>query len=100
MFFEAPSIECRKTTCNVTKVTYNMYSCDTSCMSREMVEMDGRNSAKCKKSKRRDMMGISEFVNDNRTKKWNSIVFFKRAQNGQNRVVGLTGEAVAGVFQF
>ena len=30
--------------------------------------MDDRDSAKCKKSKRRDMMGISEFVNDNRTK--------------------------------
>ena len=34
-FFEAPSIGCRKTTCDVTKVTYNMYSCDTCCMSRE-----------------------------------------------------------------
>ena len=36
---------------DVTKVTYNMYSCDISCMSREMMEMDGRNSAKYKKSK-------------------------------------------------
>ena len=26
-FFEASSIECRKTTCDVKKVTYNMYSC-------------------------------------------------------------------------
>ena len=65
-----------------------------------MVEMDGRNSAKCQKFKRRDMIGISEFVNDNRTKKWNSVVFFKRAQNGQNRAVGWTRVAVAGVFQF
>ena len=87
-------------TCDVTKVTYNMYSCDTYCMSREMVEMDGRNSAKCQKSKRRDMMGISKFVNDNKTKKWNSVVFFKKAQNGQNQEIVWTGEAVARVFQF
>ena len=50
-FFEAPSIECRKTTCDVTKVTYNMYSCDTCCMSRQMMEMDDLDSAKCQKSK-------------------------------------------------
>ena len=57
-----------KTTCSVTKVTYNMYSCDTCCMSREMMEMDGLDSAKCQKSRRRDMMGIIKIVNDNRTK--------------------------------
>ena len=36
-FFEASRFKCRKTTCDVTKVTYNMYSCYTSCMSREMM---------------------------------------------------------------
>ena len=51
-----------KTKCEVTKVTYNMYSYDTSCMSREMMEMDGRDSAKCRKSKLRDMIGIIEIV--------------------------------------
>ena len=50
-FFEAPRIGCRKTTFDMTKVTYNMYSCDTCCMSREMMEMDGRDSVKCQKSK-------------------------------------------------
>ena len=45
----------------MTKVTYNMYSCDMSCMSREMMEMDGRGSAKCQKSKSEDMIGIIEF---------------------------------------
>ena len=35
----------------VTKVTYNIYSCDTYCISREMMEMDDRESAMCKKSK-------------------------------------------------
>ena len=42
-------------TCDVTKVTYNMYSCDTSYMSREMVEMDDRDNAKCRKSKLGDI---------------------------------------------
>ena len=50
MFFEASSIGCRKTTFDVTKFTYNMYSCYTSCMSREMMETDGRDSAKCQNS--------------------------------------------------
>ena len=53
-FFKAPSIGCRKTTSDVKKVTYNMYSCDTCCMSREMMEMGGQDNAKCQKSKRRD----------------------------------------------
>ena len=59
--FEAPSIGCCKTKCDVTKVTYNMYSCDTCCMDRERMEIDGRDSAKCRKSKFRDMDGIFEF---------------------------------------
>ena len=46
---------------DVKKVTYNMYSCDTCCMSREMMEIEGRDSAKCRKSKRKDMIGIIEF---------------------------------------
>ena len=50
MFFEASSIGCCKTTFDVIKVTYNMYSCYTSCMSREMMETDGRDSAKCQNS--------------------------------------------------
>ena len=57
-----------KTKSEVTKFTYNMYSCDTCCMSGEMMEMDGRDSAKCQKSKLRDMIGIIEMLNDNRTK--------------------------------
>ena len=56
--FRGPSIGCRKTTCDVEKVTYNVYSCDTCCMSREMMEMDGLDSTKCQKSRRRDIMGI------------------------------------------
>ena len=52
----------------MTKVTYYMYSCDTCCKSREMMEMDDLDSAKCQKSKRRDMIGIFEMFNDNETK--------------------------------
>ena len=32
---------------DATKVTYNKYSCTISGMSREMMKMDGRNSAEC-----------------------------------------------------
>ena len=50
------------------KVTYNMYSCAISGMSREMMKMDGRDSAKCRKSKLGDMDGIIKFVlNGNKT---------------------------------
>ena len=43
MFFEASRFGCRKTIFEATKVTYNTYSCTISGMSREMMEMDGRN---------------------------------------------------------
>ena len=43
---------------DVKKITYNMYSCAISGMSREIMEKDGRDSAKCQKSKFRDMIGI------------------------------------------
>ena len=33
-----------------------------------MMEMDGLDSVKCQKSRRRDMMGILEMFNDNETK--------------------------------
>ena len=49
----------------MTKVTHNMYSCDTCCMNREMMEMGGLECAKCQKSKRRDMNGINRIVSDN-----------------------------------
>ena len=48
-------------TCDVTKVTYNMYSFYLYCMSRKMMELDDRGSAKCQKSKSEDMISIIEF---------------------------------------
>ena len=57
---------------DVTKVTYNKYSCSMSGMSREMMKMDDRNSVECQNWEKRDIMVILEFVlNDNKTK-WNS----------------------------
>ena len=52
----------------MTKVIHYMYSCDTCCKSREMMEIYGLDSVKCQKSRIRDMMGIIKIVNDNRTK--------------------------------
>ena len=57
-FFEASSFGCRKTKSEVKKITYNMYSYDTCFTSREMMKMDGRDSAKCQKSKLRDIDDI------------------------------------------
>ena len=45
MFFEASRFGCRKTIFDVTKGTYSTYSCTISGMSREMIKMDGRDSA-------------------------------------------------------
>ena len=44
-FFEASRFECRKPIFDATKVTYSMYSCTISGISREMMKMDGRDSA-------------------------------------------------------
>ena len=45
MFYEASRFGCRKLIFDATKVTYNMYSHDISGMSREMMKIDGRDSA-------------------------------------------------------
>ena len=44
-FFEASRFGCRKMIFDTTKVTYSMYSCAISGMSKEMMKMDGRGSA-------------------------------------------------------
>ena len=44
-FFEASHFGCRKMIFDMTKVTYNTYSCAISVMSREMMKMDGRDRA-------------------------------------------------------
>ena len=70
--------------CEVKKVTYNMYTYYTCCASREVMEMDSRYSAKCRKSKLGDIDDIIEFVlNDNKTKTVivSSPTFIKGSQN-------------------
>ena len=59
MFFEASSIECRKTTCDVTKVIYNMYCYDTFYKIREVMEMNDQDSVKCRNSEKRGHDGNS-----------------------------------------
>ena len=44
------------------KVTYNTYSCAISGMSREMMKMDGRDSAEYQIWEKRDKIGIMEIV--------------------------------------
>ena len=39
-------------TCDVTKVTHYMHSCDTCCKIRKRKEMDGLDNAKCQKSRK------------------------------------------------
>ena len=46
-FFEASRFGCCKENFDAMKVTYNKYSCAISGMSREMMKMDGRDSAEC-----------------------------------------------------
>ena len=45
---------------NVTKVTYNTYSCAISGMSREIMKMDGRDSAECQNWEKNDINVILE----------------------------------------
>ena len=45
-----------------------------------MMEMDGRDSVMCQKSKRRDIDVILEFVNNNRTNRNSCLLQLKRSQ--------------------
>ena len=62
MFFEALRFGCRKTIFDETKVTYNTYSCAISGMSREMMKMDGRDSAECQNWEKKDIKVIIGIV--------------------------------------
>ena len=58
MFFEASRFGYRKEIFDATKVTYNMYSRAISGVSREMMKMDGRDSAEYQIWEKRDKFGI------------------------------------------
>ena len=55
MFFEASCFGCRKMIFDETKVTYNMYSCVISDMSKEMMKREGRDSAECQNWRKKDI---------------------------------------------
>ena len=58
---------------DATKVTYDMYSCAISGMSREMMKMDDRDSAEYQNWEKKDIDGIIGFdLNDNNAKIVNS----------------------------
>ena len=57
MFFEVSHFRCRKMNFNATKVTYNMYSCAISVMSREIMKIDGRDSVECQNWERKERIG-------------------------------------------
>ena len=64
------------------KVTYNTYSCTISGMSKEMMKMDGRDSAECQNWEKKDMDDIIGFdLNDNNAKIVNSIISYKLKMN-------------------
>ena len=46
----------------MTKITYNMYSCAISGMSRESMKMDGRDSVECQNWEKKDIIGINGIV--------------------------------------
>ena len=60
-----------------TKVIYDTYSCTISGMSREMVEIDGRNSVECQNWEKRDKMVTLEVVKSLNDKISTVAFFFK-----------------------
>ena len=56
----------------MTKVTYKMYSCAISGMSREMMTMDGRDSAECQNWEKKDIYDIFKILNEDKDKSPNS----------------------------
>ena len=52
----------------MTKITYNMYSCAISGMSKKMMKMDGRDSAECQNWEKNDINVILEILNEEKTK--------------------------------
>ena len=57
MFFEASLFGCLKTNFDSTKVTYTMFSCAISGMSRASMKMDGRDSAECQNWEKKGYKG-------------------------------------------
>ena len=84
---------------DVKKVTYNMYSYDISCMSREIMEMDGLDRATCRKSKRGTCKAFWDFLM-NKTKQQIVVSPTLRDQKRKRRERGMQWGAGNGVFDF
>ena len=82
---------------DVTKVIYNTYSCAISCMSREMMKMDGRDSAECQNWEYRDKIVILEVVKSLNDKSATVVFFFKLKRNHKRG--GERGKPVAISFE-
>ena len=78
------------------KVTYYMYSCDTCCMSRDMMEIDGLNYAKCQKSKEGTLWELFELLMIMRQKS-QIVVFFSKLKD-QKSCSREKGDAVVRYF--
>ena len=57
---------------DVTKDTYNTYSCAISGMSRESMKMDGRDSVECQNWEKKNIDDIFEILNEEKDKRPNS----------------------------
>ena len=86
-------------TFDVKKVTYNMYSCAISCMSREMMETDGRDSAECQNWGKKGHRCHLEILNKEKDKTSNSVVF-SNCERSQKREGNQKIGPVAGDFIF
>ena len=92
-FFEASHFECRKTVFDTTKVTYNMYSCAISGMSREMMKMDGRDSVECQNWEKGDITVIFGKVFKSQKDKKLIQFFFSNKKGRQKREMQNFGPA-------
>ena len=68
---------------DATKVTYNTYSCAISGMSREMMKMDGRDSAECQNWENKDVNVIFEIVKLEKDKTLNSVISHNSKRQGK-----------------
>ena len=78
---------CHKTIIDATKITYNTYSCSISGMSREMMKMDGRDSAECQNWEKKDINVIFGKFNERKKSKF-AIVLLLQIKKTKRDAVG------------
>ena len=93
MFFKEFHFGCRKTIFDTTKVTYNTYSCAISGMSREMIKMDGRDSAECQNWEKGTKLAFLKLLSWIIGQNENSAFFFKKGEDQNMRDHGEIGSS-------